>query len=429
MATVRELIAKFGFDIDTKPVEEFNKQFGKTKQLIGTFAVGKLLSAFSAVGQEMDVIRRNIGLFANEIDALKIVDGMDRIVSSTVDASRAVQQSLEELGDIGFTRKTMQDVEDFAALTGKSVEEVRALIDQAASGQNLAPLKALGLTVQKELEALNRQGIAYTTATIKQEILNRLEATRLERQKKVSKAFKDLDVQQSRSLKIFEDFGQIVGEFINPILSTLLEIFNDLAAFFLNNRLGQFIGKLVGLGGLLTVVLSGVKLLGFAFKLLGIAISPVLGFIGAIGTALGAAAVFVHDLWAALNDPSAAIWFGESNHFKRWVRDLKELGEIFDIVKNKIADFYAGLNVGQKVRNLFLSEATLKLQRDIAGGGNGGGGGAESKTATITIHADTVEAGQAAGQEVGKQLKQAGFTSQETTFKQLKARRATQAGG
>lgn len=432
MATVRELVAKFGFDIDTGPLEDFNKEFDKTKKSLKTFAAGALLlRGFSKIGKEFDIIRRNMSLFGDEFEAMRIVNGVDRTVSSVNDLSKAVRNSMEELGDLGFTKKVAQDAEDFAAITGESIEDIMGMIDQAASGQDLGFLKRLGLTNQKELEQLQRMNVEMRTATVKTIILNRLTATRADRQKKLARATKDLDVQQRRFGKIFEDFGKIIGETINPILAAMLEIFNDMAEFFVENALGRFLTKMFGLGVLFSTIWSGISLLIKAFRILAVVTAPISGFFLAIGAAIAGAAIFIHDLWAAFNDPAAALLFDpkKSTHFKRWVMEIEAIGKAFDMLGDKISGIFDG--APEFLRGLFLSDAQLKLSQDVMSGGVVGGdaGKTGDKVANITINADTIEAAIAGSKETKGYLEKMGFDVNEQALAQLSARFATTPGG
>lgn len=427
MATVRELVAKFGFDIDIKPVKEFNSEFNKLKKGLKTFVLYKTLKGFVQIGKEFDQIRRNMGLFGNELEALQIVQGLDRIVSSTDDASRAVRNSLEELGDIEFTRRIIQDAEDFAAITGESIDDIMGMLSQAAAGGSLEPLQRLGLTNQQEIEALQRMNIEMRTATIKQIILNRLSATREQRQKKLLKATKDLDIQQSRFGKIIEDFGLIIAKFINPILSAMLEIFNDFAEFMLTSPIAQFVGKILALAGGLKVLLSVGRLLFPVFRILASAISGLFSIFSAAAAAIGFLVVWIHDLWAAFSDPTAAWFFSaDSNkYFKSWVDDLKELGETFEWISGKVGDFFDMLgNIGGSALSFVADSLNFVTPQATNGVGE-----QINKTANITISADTIEAARAGSQEAISFLKSQGFTVNETTLNQLRARAATSPGG
>ena len=428
MATVRELVAKFGFDIDTKPLDEFNESFDKTKKSIRAFTVFKITKAASSIASEFQVAARQIALMGGELEALNIVARLNRIVTSSKDALVSIRNAIEATTDPKFVGKIAQDVEMLAAITGKSFNEIMSSLTEFVNGSDEAGIQ-LGIITRQEVEARQRAGLEFTRATRQQQALNRLSASRVRNAKLLTGAEKNLDVQLSRTGKIFSDIGKRIGDVVNPVFTELLIKFNDILEFIVDNPFTRALGGVIlftmGLKGLL----SAVTLLMPVLKFIG---SIVLGFFNiftAAAFAIGFLTVFIHDLWAAMSGEEP--WFfstEKSANFRKWVRDIKLMGEALDTFNGIVVDFV-------KSGGKFIVDIIGDFSSMVSGGMRSlvndpiRQPAAESKTANITINADTAEAGAAAGAETGRQMKQLGFTVNEKTMGQLLARKATQAGG
>jgi hypothetical protein len=428
MATVRELVAKFGFDIDTKPLDEFNDSFDKTKKSIQAFAVFKVVKAASSIASEFQVAARQIALMGGELEALNIVSRLNRIVTSSKDALMSIRNAIEATTDPKFIGQIAQDVENLAAITGKSFNEIMSSLTEFVNGSDEAGIQ-LGIITRQEVEARQRAGLEFTRATRQQQALNRLTASRMKNIKLLGRAQNDLDTQVSRTGKIFSDFAKFIGDIVNPVLAWMLDLFNDIAEFFLDNKAGKFTGAVLFLGMALKSLLTVTKFLLPVLKFISSTVAGFFNIFTIAGAAIAGMVVFIRDLWAAMAGEEP--WFfstEKSQYFKNWVRDIKLMGEAFDFLSQKISDMFAA--GGQ-----FLVDIIGDFSSMISGGVRSLVGdpirqpAAEGKTANITINADTVEAGQAAGQETGRQMKQLGFSVNETTMNQLRARKATQAGG
>jgi hypothetical protein len=410
MATVRELIAKLGFEIDDTQAKQFQKTLGDVKTALNTFAIGKALSSASKLEMSFDQMRRSIEVLAGPRGIGLLEDALgNRVVSSVHEMTNAVKSSLETLSDATFTKKTIAEAEKLAAITGKTVEEVQGIFDAAASGQTIAPLQQLGLATQSEVEALQRMNIQFTTATIKQELLNRLQQTAARRQEQYNRATERADVQLRILRGNLLKLGIMIGKFLNPIIAKAAEFLNMFVEFLTNSKIGQFIAKVLALAGVMTMIIGVVLTLKMAFSALSFLMSPVLLKVGLIALAVVALGLAVEDLWLTFKDPNADTFFN-SRWFKGIREDFAEMGESFDLLNGIIGDFLGGIGhdlfvwldeIGEAISKFRLGDVIDSVKESISditlkGVGEGaleligGTGGIESPVNTRSTSSATI---------------------------------------
>jgi hypothetical protein len=279
MATVRELIAKLGFEVDTSGADEFQKKINGLKQGLGTLFTAKVLKGATNLEDSFLESQRKIKFLAGA-QGLGLLDEALKTTSKTasqIDIAEAIRAGLERTTDPEFVKRMAEFGGLYAdAFGGTMQDRTRELLEGAFSG-DFGGLVAAGLFTQQEAEFL--KGANINTVQGKLTLIAKLEEKRADLLKAQAEALKTADVQTSRLARNVQNFGRMIGSFLSPIIGGLLDVVNDVFEFFLGSPMAKALAKIVAFGGAIFSVVSSLKLIGFIFKKIGFGISSAIGLV------------------------------------------------------------------------------------------------------------------------------------------------------
>lgn len=216
--SVRELVTKFSFDADHKPIQRFDGAISRLKTGIAGISFGMMIKEVASLGFVADQTRRNLNLMldgAASKRAEAFLMGLNRHTSSMNDSMIAYTKSVEELGDAAFTERTMQPMLDIAAIKGMNVKDIRDIFDQAIKTGDFSRLIGLGLSEFNESWAMSVAGLKHIPQEMKKVMIDRLDKSLSFRNEQLANALKDADVQLSKTGSLLEDIFSDAGQDLN----------------------------------------------------------------------------------------------------------------------------------------------------------------------------------------------------------------------
>lgn len=268
MATVRELIAKLGFEFDEKTFDRFNKAVGSVGNTMRGLAGAAIVKETTQLAMGFDQVRRSIELLsgAKGLDTLEYAL-KNRVVSSANDAAVAIRDALAVTDDPAFVQNIFKTSEQLSAVTGKSIGEVMGIISQAATGsfESLNQLGLFGRKITEVLQGLKLEGL--TDAQRKQLLLQEV----LKESAKINQLYrdslKDADVEVRNSISKTKDLGEAIGRDLLPKVKEATGYFNELLKVIKESDIAK---EIIAWGAFGSAVAGGVALIAKTFGALGI---------------------------------------------------------------------------------------------------------------------------------------------------------------
>jgi hypothetical protein len=302
MATIRELVAKLGFEVDTSGAEKFQNTLKGVRTGLNTLLLGKGLNAASQLEDVFLGAQRKIEFLSGDKGLGALADALNMVSStaSDVDIASAMQAGIEATTDPQFTKQMVEFGGLMADAFGGSLQENTATLIQGAMAGNFASLVSSGLFTQQEAEFLG--GTNINTIQGKLTIINKLEEKRAKLIEQRGKALKTQGTQSARLVKNMEDFGRKIGSFLNPIIAFALDKVNDLIEIFIGSPMAMAIAKVIAFAGAMTVVAGVITTMIAAGKVLLLVFSPLLIKIALISAAIVAVGLLIEDAFFSGKD-------------------------------------------------------------------------------------------------------------------------------
>jgi hypothetical protein len=131
----------------------------------------------------------------------------------------------------------------YADAFGGSLQENTGELVQGALAGNLQQLVKFGLLTAQQAEF--GQGFNFNTVQGKELVLNKLAKTRIKLERLKEKSLKTQGTQWRALMANVEDFGKMIGEFLNPIFGEFLSLVNDVFEAFLESPTAKAVAKIL----------------------------------------------------------------------------------------------------------------------------------------------------------------------------------------
>jgi hypothetical protein len=356
MATVRELIAKLGFEVDTSGADEFQKKINGLKQGLGTLFTAKILKGATNLEDSFRQAHRQIENISGA-KGLEVLDYALKNLGGTVselDIAEGIRSGLEQTTDPEFIKR----LSGFAVLAadafgGTFQENMDDLVSGALSGDFGAAVKK-GLISAQEAEFL--KGAQINTVQGKLTYINFLEKKRLLWMKLQAEAMEDSTKQADRFSRNMENLGKMIGGFLSPIFAGFLDIVNDIFEFFIGSKMGQALAKFTAFAGLVVTVTKPIQFIGAILSKMGISIGGMIGGLARIASLWGVIFTAANEFYRLLTGASLL------KPFEIILESIPQVIAAFE----KMGSFFGG-KIGEKFGGLIESIGNIDFGAILGG--------------------------------------------------------------
>ncbi len=302
--TIRSLIAKLGYDVDTTGAKRFEKSFddlttsvkdgakdlkgvdfsaflknynkqikdglkplksslklqflslGKDMAKFAADSVKKIFTSFATVEQARGTLEFNVGSEGLEKvnTALNSLPESIKNVTSELNVLKALIPAVDQVSDLSFFTNNLETIIKLSKVSGKSIEEsIGIFSDFIQTGSNLDDLAKFNIISPEELKQFRQTGSGAQLGKASQEFRQQFLVERQGRmQEKTTMFFQKWSTTSTATLDKFDAAGtkltNTIGEVITPSLNGLADVFLD-ATDFIKDSVGLKDSNLVTSGG------------------------------------------------------------------------------------------------------------------------------------------------------------------------------------